>query len=305
MHALFGFPPRELAPVPPGATQLSPLVPGAAELEALGEASLDSCVLLAPPGTLERRYALALIIRALKPGSPLLALGPKDKGGARIRKELEAFGCAVEEESRAHHKLCRTTRPVAPLNLEEAIRDGAPRFLPELGLWTQPGVFSWDRPDPGSALLLAHLPALEGTGADFGAGLGVLSRAAFGSAKVEKITLLELDRRALACARKNLGNERRASFLQADLRKADLLRDFGVHGLDFILMNPPFHDAGAEDRSLGLRFLAQAAHALSPAGSLWLVANRHLPYEELLRESFSAVRLVAEEGGFKVYEATR
>ena len=38
-------------------------------------------------GTLERRYALALILRALKPGAPLTALAPKEKGGSRLGKE--------------------------------------------------------------------------------------------------------------------------------------------------------------------------------------------------------------------------
>lgn len=304
MHALYGKPPPDLAPTPAGARQLSPLVPGSAALEDLPAESLASCLILVPPGTLERRYVLAHALRALAPGAPLLALGPKDKGGSRIRKELESFGCAVEEESRAHHKICATRRPESLTGTEHAISEGAARFDTALGLCTQPGVFSWDRRDPGSALLLAHLPALEGTGADFGAGLGVLSQAAFGSAKVEKITLLELDRRALACARENLKGERRAAFLQVDMRGADLASR-GVRDLDFVLMNPPFHDSGAEDRALGCKFLAQAAHALKPGGALWLVANRHLPYEELLRESFTEVRLHAEEGGFKVYEAIR
>ncbi len=254
-----------------------------------------------PPGTLERRYTLALALQSLAPGAPLLALGPKNKGGSRIRKELEGFGCQVEEESRSHFKICKTLRPAEPAGLEEAIAEGAPRFEEPLGLFTQPGVFSWERIDAGSALLLSCLPELRGCGADLGAGLGVLSRAAFGSAKVEEIALLELDRRALDCARKNLEHEKRARFRQADLRTDDP----GLRGLDFVLCNPPFHSAGEEDRSLGLAFLAQAAHMLKPEGDLWLVANRHLPYEEMLRESFHTVSLLKEEGGFKIYRARR
>jgi 16S rRNA (guanine1207-N2)-methyltransferase len=300
-HGAYGSPPAALASIEAGAVPYSPLQVGSAELEAVPSGSLASFTVLVPPGTIERRYTLALALRALKPGAPLLALGPKDKGGSRIRKELEAFGCEVEEESRAHHKICRALCPETPTGIKEATEEGAPRFLESLGLHTQPGVFSWERIDPGSALLLSCLPALEGDGADFGAGIGVLSRAALGSANVKRLTLVELDRRALACARKNLAGQKRASFLQADIRTAKL----PLSNLDFVLCNPPFHDAGQEDRQLGLAFLAQAAHALKPEGALWLVANRHLPYEELLRENFHTLELRKEEGIFKVYRATR
>jgi 16S rRNA (guanine1207-N2)-methyltransferase len=55
-------------------------------------------------------------------------------------------------------------------------------------------VFSWDRIDPGTALLMQHLPALSGRGADIGCGIGILARAVLASAKVEQITLIDIDR---------------------------------------------------------------------------------------------------------------
>ena len=73
----------------------------------------------------------------------------------------------------------------------------------------------------------------------------------------------------------------------------------------FVVMNPPFHDGGAEDRSLGAAFIAAAARALKPGGRLLMVANRHLPYEAPLREAFGKVALLAETGGYKVHEARR
>lgn len=297
-QGIYGKLPAGLVECPPGAIPFSPLQPGALALEDEGEGSLASFAMLAPPGTLERRYALALALKSLAPGAPLLALAPKDKGGSRIRKELEGFGCEVEEESRSHHKICRTTA-TGRETLEEAIREGSPRQL-ESALWTQPGVFSWDRPDPGSLLLLRHLPPLRGRGADLGAGIGFLARAALdASPEVSRISLVEIDRRAVECAKKNTGP--RAETIWADLREADT----GLHGLDFVVTNPPFHDGGIEDRGLGQGFIEQAAHMLRPGGELWLVANKHLPYEGLLGSLFSECRLLAEDGGFKVYRAMR
>ena len=56
---------------------------------------------------------------------------------------------------------------------------------------------------------------------------------------------------------------------------------------------------------LGRAFIAAAAVALNPGGRLWLVANRHLPYEEALGSGFGQVRTVAQEGGFKIVEAVK
>ena len=78
-----------------------------------------------------------------------------------------------------------------------------------------------------------------------------------------------------------------------------------LEGLDFVVMNPPFHDGGAEDRSLGQGFIRRAHAMLRKGGAAWLVANRHLPYEVVLGEAFGAVSLRAENGGFKVYEARK
>jgi 16S rRNA (guanine1207-N2)-methyltransferase len=275
-------------------------VPGAQALEAQEEGSLARLVVLAPPGTLERRYTLALALRALAPEGELVALAPKDKGGSRLGKELKAFGCTVEETSRRHFRICATRRPAAPSGLAEAIEAGAPRLDEALGLWTQPGIFSWNRIDPGSALLVERLPALAGRGADFGCGIGFLSRAVLASPKVQALTLADIDRRAVEAARRNIADPR-ASFRWTDLRE----RDGSVRDLDFVIMNPPFHEGGIEDQGLGQLFIRRAAEALRPGGLCWLTANRHLPYEAPLREAFRRVSLAVEGSGYKVYEAQK
>ena len=296
--AVYGAPPPALAPPLAGAVQLSPLVPGAKALEAMADGSLAGLVMLAPPGTAERRYAVAQALRALKVGGRLTLMALKDKGGSRLRKELEAFGCAVAETSKRHHRICIVARPAAPAGVDEAISAGAPRFLEELGLWTQPGVFSWDRVDPGTALLMASLPALSGRGADFGCGVGVLARTVLASRAVERLHMIDLDSRAVYAARRNVSDPR------ADIQWADV-RTAALSDLKFVVMNPPFHDGGAEDKALGQAFIRAAHGALGKGGTLWMVANRHLPYEAVLTELFKSVAQRADKGGFKVFEARR
>ena len=298
--AVYGSPSFEVVDVPEGALQVSPLIAGSADLADLPEGSLDEIVVQAPAGAAERRYVLAQALRTLKVKGRLTALAPKDRGGLRMNKELTAFGCTIGESAKRHQRICVTLKPVNLTGVEAAIADGAPRRLDGDGLWTQPGVFSWDRLDPGSALLLKSLPPMSGVGVDLGCGIGVLSHAILASPKVTKLTLIDLDRRAVEAAKRNVADPR-VEVLWADARRgADLLS-----GLDFVVSNPPFHDGGGEDKTLGQAFITAAAAMLRKSGVLWIVANRHLPYEAALNESFKNVRPVADTGGFKVYEARK
>lgn len=297
---LYGAPPPDLVGALAGRTQYSPLVPGAQALEDAAPQSLDGLIMLAPPGTMERRYAMALALRALKPGSALLVLAPKDKGGSRLAGDLEALGCHFQESSKRHHRICVTQSSGDEKAIAQAIAEGAPRFDADLGLWTQPGVFSWNRLDPGSALLLDHLPALSGKGADLGCGLGFLAHAALASAKVKRLLMIDLDRRAIELCKRNVADER-ATLMWADVRK--LAKTMQTGGLDFIVMNPPFHDGGAEDKSLGQIFIKTAAGLLRKGGHLYCVANRHLPYEAALKDHFRRVDILADRDGFKIFEA--
>jgi 16S rRNA (guanine1207-N2)-methyltransferase len=298
--AIYGFPLGDLAKIPAGATQVSPLVPTSPALEDVAQASLTSLVIAAPPGTLERRYVLAHSLRALTPGASLTVIAPKEKGGNRIAKELEFFGCAVETTSRRHQRICKTFCPVTLTSqTEAAIVDGAMRFVEGLNLWSQPGVFSWDRIDPGTTLLISALPAFKGRGADLGCGVGVIARAVLGSHSVTQFDLVDIDHRAITAARRNVADPR-AAFHWADVRKLAKIKD-----LDFVAMNPPFHGGGLEDKALGQAFVQHCQRILRDGGTAWLVANRHLPYEALLSSNFSQVTLRAERGGFKVYEAIK
>jgi 16S rRNA (guanine1207-N2)-methyltransferase len=296
---VYGAPPEELVGVYGGARQFSPLVPGAESLEQVAAASLNNFAMLAPAGTVERRYVMALALRTLREGAWLVALAPKDKGGSRIARELNELGCSAEETARLHHRICATSDPGDAQAIEQAIEQGKPQYLDDLGLWSQPGVFSWNRVDAGSALLLKHLPALSGSGADFGCGIGVLARAVLVSSKVSQLTMIDIDRRAIDMSRRNI-EDPRANLLWADARTvADL------SGLDFVVMNPPFHEGATENQALGQSFIRRAASALRNGGNCWLTANRHLPYEAILKPLFRNVTLIAEADGYKIYRAQK
>lgn len=301
---VYGEPPVSLVDVPEGAIQFSPTRPGSRALEACSEGVLPGFTMVAPAGTIERRTALALALRATRAGGAVTVLAAKDRGGLRLRRELAAFGCEPAESARRHHRICVTTRPAHLTDLDAALAAGAPRLVEPLDLWSQPGIFSWDRIDPGSALLAPRISALAGAGADLGCGIGFLARHALRSPGVTRLAMVDIDRRAVECARRNVPDPR-ASALWADLRAGAGEPGSALAGLDFVVTNPAFHEQGAEDRGLGQAFIRAAAAALRRGGHCWLVANRHLPYETLLDDLFADVTVVEERDGYKVFRARK
>ena len=318
---LYGRPPAVFDP-PGDALQTSPLIPGSTPLESVAEGSADAVMVYAPPGVLERRHTLALALRALKPGGRLDVMAPKDKGGSRLKKELQAFGVEIGESAKAHHRRCVVIRPERVTGLDEAIAAGAPRLVPWSpefpeggGFWSQPGMFSWDRVDAGTDRLATYFTenggcdlGFKGAGADLGCGWGALADSVLMSdSRVTSMRMVDLDRRAIGAAKRYLGN-REANFAasaQLAYEWADVRLLEEVADLDFIVTNPPFHDGGAEDKKLGQAFIRKAAGMLRKGGVLWLVANRHLPYEAELNAAFKRVTMVADAGGFKLFEATK
>jgi 16S rRNA (guanine1207-N2)-methyltransferase len=166
------------------------------------------------------------------------------------------------------------------------------------GFITQSGVFSAGAVDSASALLAEALPEhLAGDVLDLGAGWGYLSAEIVKRVGVTRLDLVEADYFALDCAKRNLCDPR-AKFHWADARDWT-----GVY--DAVVMNPPFHTGREGDPELGRAFITAARSCLRPKGTLYMVANRHLPYETTLEQCFAKVLELPGNGRFKLFQASR
>ncbi|MEJ8561363.1 methyltransferase [Yoonia sp. GPGPB17] len=167
------------------------------------------------------------------------------------------------------------------------------------GYFTTAGVFSDGAVDAGSALLAESLPGkLPARMADLGAGWGYLAGPILARDGVKALDMIEAEALSVECAKRNVSDAR------AVCHWADATR-FEGEAYDGIVMNPPFHTSRASDPGLGRAFIQAAARLLAPHGKLWMVANRHLPYEATLTECFRNVDMIASNGAFKVFHANR
>jgi len=116
---------------------------------------------------------------------------------------------------------------------------------------------------------------------------------------VEEVHLIEAEHAALGCARVNI-TDPRAQFHWADATRFQPDARFGA-----VVMNPPFHITRAADVGLGVEFIRAAQAMLSLSGTLYMVANRHLPYVSELRQLFHEVDEIGEDPGFRLMRAQR
>lgn len=265
--------------------------------------------LLLPPR--QRDEARALFAEALarvRPGGVVVASMANDAGAKSGEADLARIAGPVS--SRSKHK-CRVFWATADTATGDAALAAqwraldAPRPVLDGRFQSRPGVFAWDRVDIASALLAEHLPSdLQGRAADLGAGFGYLSAELLQRCPgITALDVYEAEGRALDLARVNLAAF--APRVALDFRWHDVTQGLPDR-YDAIVTNPPFHaQVGAERPDIGRAFIAAAADALVPGGRLWLVANRHLPYEAVLDARFGSVQLAAQRAGFKVIEAVR
>jgi 16S rRNA (guanine1207-N2)-methyltransferase len=284
-----------------GAEVITGFFPDAAAFAARGHVTR-----LAPEG----RYALSLVClpraraaardlvaQALAvTDGPVLVDGQKTDGVEALLRAARALVAVPAPVAQAHGKLFRLEGAERAAFAEW--RAGPQRLA--CGFVTRPGVFSADGPDPGSvcldAALPAHLPPLV---AELGAGWGWLAARLLARPGLEALHLVEADHAALDCARENLADPR-VSFHWADATQFAPERPF-----DAVVMNPPFHRGRTGDPALGTGFIAAAGRMLAPHGVLWLVANRHLPYEAALAAAFREVEERPASPAYKVFRAAR
>ena len=268
-----------------------------------------SLILMLPPRQRDEARALfAQAISMLKPEGVVIASAGNNEGARSLESDLEKLcgnvntlsknKCRVFWSSPSEHTIDATLlSDWSTGDLSRPILNG--RYI------SRPGIFAWDRIDIASALLAQNLPiGLSGSAADLGAGFGFLSDALLERCQsIVALDVYEAEHRALELAQTNLAQYQ--SRLPIEYHWHDVTAGLNSK-YDIIITNPPFHTQASIDRpDIGRRFITVAGQSLKPGGQLWLVANRHLPYEQVLVDGFDSVNVVTQQQGFKIIVATR
>ena len=131
----------------------------------------------------EAQFWLAYAVEHLNKDGVLVVSAANDAGGGRLGKWMKDLGFDIQQISKHKSRVVWGVRPdkvsdILLLNWKEKGIAKTLKLTDEMLLKTQVGLFSWDRVDKGSALLIENFSKdLKGIGADFVAGIGVLGDA--------------------------------------------------------------------------------------------------------------------------------
>lgn len=223
------------------------------------------------------------------------AVAANDAGGKSIGKACQA-SCQQAEKIDSARRCSLWQLDLAPQADFNWLKQAQSFHWQQQAYLTLPGVFSHGKLDVGTQVLLEHLaPPAHGKLLDLGCGSGVIGLSLKQQQPALDITLTDVDAFAIRSAELNamrLGQT-------ADIYASDGL-DHVSGKFDYIISNPPFHQGKDTDYQFAERLFQQARQHLVADGQLWIVANRHLPYEEWAQQRFASVEILAQQQGFKI-----
>ena len=266
----------------------------------------------------EKAALLQLLLdafRVMQVGGRCLIAGATNEGvktAARLMQEL--FGNSVVAGRESGHRIVVATKrgdgPADMSSFMDPLLD-ADKFKEvdvtlrgfRFTMSTRPGVFSWEHIDEATSILAEVIQIPEGASVlDIGCGAGALGVVAARLSGSGDVCMVDADVEAVRCARRTADNAGvgTARVLTSDVASAVIDERF-----DVAITNPPFHSGRATDLDLPGRFIRDAWTVIRPGGALFLVANRTLPYEGMIKTTFGNVACAHDGGRFKVLAATR
>lgn len=267
--------------------------------------AFDGALVYLPKAKQHTQMLLADIANSLRPGATLMLVG-ENKGGAKSAgKLLAAYGESVHKLDSARHCTLFTTevnQQVAPFSLAKWQRT-VPVSIKNIKfqIVTLPGVFSHGELDAATRLLLENAPpAANGNVLDFACGAGPIGCYLALTHPQAAVIMSDINALALYCAKQSA---------LLNKVKAEVVASNGLQqipgNLVAIYTNPPFHTGIKTDYQITGQFLQQISAHLLPGGQLTLVANRFLPYPELIRQHLGNCTNLAKTNKFSLYGASR
>lgn len=268
-------------------------------------AELTGAIVYMPKNKVQLQCILHKVASLLASGQHIALVGHNKEGIKSADKVLAPFCSSVNKVDSAKH--CAL--------LVGVVKDGIAPFSMQDYLSVQtytlgdhswqiaglPGVFSQARIDEGSEFLLRNLPCkMSGKILDFACGAGVIGT--YIKQTMPNATMTLCDNSAIAI-------ETAQRTLQLNNIQAQVIASNGLAKVEgqfqHIISNPPFHTGVKTDYGIADKFIEQSKQHLAKGGELRIVANRFLPYPDILEACFGNVQTIARNNKFSVYASIK
>ncbi|WP_425919235.1 methyltransferase [Acinetobacter sp. TSRC1-2] len=268
----------------------------------LPEADFDQAIIFVPKSKELLNYILHNVVSRLSLGSSIFLVGEKKAGVERAAKQLQPYGKALKLDSARHCQMWQLT--IESTVTAKTLADWAQQYTVatpkgDLTICALPGVFSQNRLDLGTAVLLPFLSQVtSGKIADFGCGAGVISAYLAKLNSKNRIFAMDVDAFALASTRMTFEKNNLAPE-QLEITAVTGIEDAPLF-LHAIVSNPPFHQGIQTNYNASESLCKTSRRHLKSGGELWIVANRFLNYPLLIEQNFGQCTTKADQQGFKV-----
>jgi len=265
------------------------------------DAKHDLVVITFPKSKAELGYTLAMINSMLSPDAKVLLIG-ENKSGIKSCQKLTSNSLSQcnKVDSARHCSLYfgLFNNLYHTFNIDSWFKNYQITIdNTKLTIASLPGVFSQNSLDVGTQVLLGHLPAkMSGKILDFGCGAGVIS--CFIGKKFPDcdLSLLDVNALALSSAERTLA----LNGLTGRVFPSNSLSNV-TEKYQHIVSNPPFHQGVKTNYQATETFLNNIKKFIVDKGSITIVANSFLRYQEIMDKAISSSKILAKERGFSIY----
>lgn len=275
--------------------------------------ALDGLVIYMPKAKQQLEMLIQNAAFLVKPKGVILVVGENKAGIKSVPKLLEKVGSTVNKIDSAKHCGLYAVTVEAPATSFTLDDYGITRTYnineQSISVFSLPGVFGHKQLDPGTNLLLQqflpeHVMNMKGEFYDFACGTGII---ACYFAKIAntyhnrlKVSMSDVSALAVYCSEKSvLLNEVEATVHACDGFVQQYKR------FDHIVSNPPFHDGIKNEYKITENFIKQAFSSSNPYANMILVANRFLPYPDILEQVYNGFKELASTNKYRVYSVTK
>jgi len=275
---------------------------------------IDLVIIDLPKGRRLAQRWLAQAWELLRPGGYLYIAGSKEEGIQSVVKDGQMlWGSYAILGYQKGNRIARFKKNDLPSNLPYWITQ--PGIQP--GTWYEmdlniagfylhlhslPGIFSFDRLDKGTRILLETINIPIGSSLlDLGCGYGVIGLVAALSG-ANRVDMVDINLLAISASRENVKQE---VFHNTNVIPSDALHSVKDQRYNMIVTNPPFHSGKKVDYQMARAFIQQSWQQLEPAGQFALVANQFIRYDDIMRPLFRQVLHAAQSEGFQVWVGTK
>ncbi len=237
-------------------------------------------------------YGLQVAAHALKTGGTLYVTGAKDRGILSIGKHMEELFGNVETLtiSKGHRVLASVGTDLSRPPTLPISKEGRDKSVPTL--------FADSKLDEGTRLLLETIKVhVTDEALDIGCGAGFIGLHIARLASKGQVTMVDSSLAAVAASQQAIVE---SGLSNVEVLPSDAVQAVQTQRFDLVATNPPFHQGGLQTTGIAESFIRGAAQVLRPQGRFYLVANRFLKYEPMLKANFNQVEEFGGNTRFKV-----